>query len=73
MDHGASGFLAESAADWEDALSELIARPALRRMMQRRLLKTVERKHSLKANLWRWPSAWAQIQETARGRILQLA
>lgn len=73
VDHGFSGFLAESAGEWEDGLSELLSKPALRSMMARRLLKTVEKRHSLAVNLWRWPAAWSQIAEAARGRILQLA
>jgi glycosyltransferase involved in cell wall biosynthesis len=73
VDNGFSGFIAETAGEWEDGLAELIERPALRSMMARRLLKTVERKHSLAGNLWRWPAAWQQIAEHARGRILQLA
>ena len=66
VDHGYSGFLATDAGEWEDALSELIERHALRRMMSRRLLKTVERKHSLSVNLWRWPAAWAEIAASAQ-------
>ena len=73
IDNGHSGFIVEGAAEWEDALSELIEKPALRSMMARRLLKVVERKYSLRVNLWRWPAAWSQIAESARGRILQLA
>jgi O-antigen biosynthesis protein len=68
VDHGSSGFIAESAGEWEDALSELIEKPALRSMMATRLLRTVERKHSLARELWRWPAAWSQIAESARTR-----
>lgn len=72
VDHGYSGWIAESAGEWEDALSELIERPSLRAMMATRLLKTVEKHHSLARNLWRWPAAWAQIAESAqtRGRLV---
>lgn len=74
VDHGVSGWIAENAEEWEDALSELIERPALRSIMARRLLKHVERKCSLRENLWRWPQAWAEIAESrARGGILKLA
>jgi glycosyltransferase involved in cell wall biosynthesis len=69
--NGSSGFLAESAGEWEDALSELIERPSLRSMMATRLLRTVERKHSLARNLHKWPAAWAQIEASAQShRIL---
>lgn len=71
VDHGSSGFLAESAAEIEDALSVLIEQHATRKMMAKRLLKTVEKRHSLAGNLWRWPAAWAQIAESARvGRLV---
>lgn len=62
VDHGSSGFIAESAAEWEDALAELVERPALRSMMAKRLLKTVERDHALENELWRWPAAWLAIR-----------
>jgi glycosyltransferase involved in cell wall biosynthesis len=65
IDHGSSGFLATDAGEWEDALSELIERHALRQMMARRLLKTVEKRHSLAVNLHRWPAAWQTIMESA--------
>lgn len=70
VDSGASGFIANDAGEWEDALAFLIERPAERAMMRRRLLKTVERKHSLSVNLWRWPAAWAQIQQASRRLVL---
>ena len=66
VDNGHSGFIAECAGEWEDSLAELIERPALRSMMARRLLRTVEKKHSLAGNLWRWPAAWSAIQESTK-------
>lgn len=68
-----SGWIVDGADEWEAALETLIDSPALRSMMARRLLKTVERKHALSVNLWCWPAAWATIAESSRGRILQLA
>lgn len=68
VDHGSSGFIANDAGEWEDGLSELIERPALRSMMARRLVKTVERKHSLDANLAQWPAAWSEIVADFRAR-----
>lgn len=73
VEQGMSGFIAETANEWESALATLIDRPSLRHLMQGRLLKTVERRHSLARNLHRWPQAWANIAEHARGRILKLA
>jgi len=70
VDHGFSGFIAESAEEWEDALSQLIERPALRSMMARRLLRTVEKRHTLAGNMNRWPDAWARIAEVSRGRLI---
>lgn len=75
VEHGVSGFIAETAAEWEAALIQLIESPSLRSMMTRRLLKTVERKYSLARNLHAWPDAWARIADEARERrgSLQLA
>lgn len=72
VDHGASGFIAESVGEWEDALAVLIEQHATRKMMAKRLLRTVEKRHTLAGNLWRWPAAWSAIQESAkvRGGIL---
>jgi glycosyltransferase involved in cell wall biosynthesis len=65
IEHGATGYLAETADDWEAALVEMVERPALRSIMARRLLRVVERHHTLDGQLWRWPAAWAQIAERA--------
>lgn len=73
VDNGSSGFIAESAGEWEDALAQLVEQHATRKMMARRLLRTVQKRHTLAGNLWRWPAAWSQIAEAARGRVLQLA
>ena len=77
VDHGYSGLIANDAGEWEDALGLLIENQSQRQMMARRLLKTVERKHSLEGNLHRWPQAWATIQESARergrGRLIVVA
>jgi glycosyltransferase involved in cell wall biosynthesis len=68
--HGVTGYLAETAGEWEAALLELIERTALRSIMARRLLRVVEKRHTLADNLWRWPSAWARIADAARGRLV---
>jgi hypothetical protein len=72
VDHGYSGFIADSVGEWEDGLSVLIESNATRRMMATRLLKTVEKRHSLAGNLWRWPAAWSAIQESANERRIIL-
>jgi glycosyltransferase involved in cell wall biosynthesis len=68
IEDGVTGYLAETADDWEAALAELIERPAQRAMVARRLLRHVERHCSLDGQLWRWPDAWATIAESARAR-----
>lgn len=70
VDHGFSGFIAESAGEWEDGLAQLVESPSLRQHMARRLLKAVEKHHTLDKNLWRWPAAWAQIAECAQRRLV---
>jgi glycosyltransferase involved in cell wall biosynthesis len=71
VDGGYSGFIAETAGEWEDALAQLVEQHATRKMMAKRLLKTVERRHSLAGNLWRWPAAWSAIQESVKtGRLV---
>lgn len=71
VDHGSSGFVAESVGEWQDALGVLVEQHATRKMMAKRLLKTIERRHALASNLWRWPSAWQTIAEKAQtGRLV---
>lgn len=70
VDHGASGMIATSAGEWEDGIGLLIENQSQRQMMARRLLKAVEKHHSLEGNLWRWPAAWSTIQESARERLV---
>jgi glycosyltransferase involved in cell wall biosynthesis len=72
VDNGYSGFIAESVGEWEDALTQLVESNALRQMMARRLIKVVEKHHSLAGNLWRWPAAWSAIQESANERRIIL-
>jgi glycosyltransferase involved in cell wall biosynthesis len=68
IEHEKTGCLAETADEWEAALSVLLTRPALRAMLARRLLRHVERHCSLSENIWRWPAAWQTVAEDARGR-----
>lgn len=70
VDHGSSGMIAATSGEWEDAIGLLIESHATRQMMAKRLLKTVEKHHSLEGNLWRWPAAWGQIRASAPRRLL---
>jgi len=70
VEQGQSGYIAEGYHEWYEALCRLVESPSLRSMMARRLLRTVERRHSLAGSLWRWPSAWATIQQAAVSRRL---
>lgn len=70
VEHGVTGMVAESADEWEHALEDLLARPARRAIMARRLLRHVERRCSLAENVWRWPAAWSAIREAAYGRVV---
>ena len=68
IEHGVSGYLAETADDWELWLANLVESHATRQIMARRLLRVVERKYALAENIWRWPASWAVIAEDARAR-----
>jgi len=68
IEHGQTGYLAETADEWEHALARLVENEAGRKIVARRLLRHVERSYSLAENLWRWPSAWSAIQEDAQAR-----
>ncbi len=65
---GEDGYLCETADAWEAALSRLIEDEPHRRKLARRLLRRVEREHSLAGNAWRWPAAWASLWQQAQAR-----
>jgi hypothetical protein len=48
----------------------LIESEVTRKIMARRLLRTVQKRHTLAGDLHRRPAAWAQIAEHARGKLL---
>jgi glycosyltransferase involved in cell wall biosynthesis len=68
VEHGRTGYLAETVDAWDWALAALVERPSLRSMLARRLLRHVERTGSLSENLHWWPEAWQTIAESARSR-----
>jgi glycosyltransferase involved in cell wall biosynthesis len=61
VDHADNGYICETVDEWEAALARLIDDECLRRQMARRMLGAVKARHSLRGNLWRWPTAWAEI------------
>jgi glycosyltransferase involved in cell wall biosynthesis len=70
IEHGQNGYLASTVDEWDEHLTTLLDRPSLRSIMATRLRRHVERRCSLREQLWRWPSAWSSIMESARARII---
>jgi glycosyltransferase involved in cell wall biosynthesis len=66
----ATGLIARTADDWTAHISHLLEYPDKRRYLAESLLKEVQEKHSLEANAWRWPEAWAAIVADFRVRLL---
>jgi glycosyltransferase involved in cell wall biosynthesis len=58
---GEDSLVAETAAEWESALSRLIESCELRRRLQRAQRRRVAEQHSLERNWQRWPEAWSTI------------
>ena len=69
IEHGYSGLIAETVDEWEVGIAGLIESEAHRKIMQRRLMKTIEKRHTLAGNLWRWPAAWQQIADERRNLV----
>lgn len=65
---GDTGYLAETAAEWEAALSRLVEDGRLRRALARRLGARVERDYSLQTHAGRWLGAWSWLLESWRER-----
>lgn len=59
--HGENGYLATTAEEWEEALSLLVEREALRYRLAAQLRRDVVERWSLKKNYWRWPMAWNRL------------
>lgn len=60
---GRTGYVAETADEWEDALAQLVVETGHRQAIARRWQQEVERDYSLAGNVWRWVDAWARIIE----------
>lgn len=70
---GDTGYLAETADEWETALAKLIEDVALRRALARRLGRVVERDYSLQIHAHKWLGAWRFLidswRERERGKV----
>lgn len=67
--HGHSGYLVESADEWETALADLITNRPRRERLARNLAVKVAREHSLRVIAHRWPDAWGSIIAEFRERV----
>lgn len=65
---GEDGLIAETAAEWEAALSRLVEDAEFRRRLWRAQRRRVAQQHSLERNWWRWPEAWQTVLEDFRAR-----
>ncbi len=66
--HGRTGYIAETAKEWEQALERLVVETGHRQAIARRWQREVERDYSLVGNVWRWIDAWAKIIEDFKAR-----
>ena len=63
---GVDGLLADSANEWEQALSRLIEDYNFRRKITKALIHKIRREYSLEKNVWRWLDAWTDIVDNFR-------
>jgi glycosyltransferase involved in cell wall biosynthesis len=63
LDGGRTGFLAETADAWEEAIAILLRDEGIRRRMAQELKRDVLARCSLKQHYWRWPAAWNRLME----------
>ena len=61
VDGGRTGFVVETAGQWEEALAILLRDEGIRRRMAEALKRDVLEKWSLRKNSWRWPAAWNRL------------
>ncbi len=61
--HERTGYVAETAKEWEDALARLVVETGHRQTIARRWQREVEQRYSLAGNAWRWINAWSRIIE----------
>lgn len=63
-----TGYLAQTADEWEAALSRLVEDGRLRRALARRLGRAVEERYSLQLHATKWLSAWDWLLSQYRER-----
>jgi glycosyltransferase involved in cell wall biosynthesis len=61
LDDGLTGYLAETADEWEETLDTLLEFGAQRSRMAGRLRTDVLTRWSLAKHYWRWPLAWHRL------------
>lgn len=66
---GDTGLLAETADEWEAALTRLIEDRLLRRALARRLGRKVEADYDLARHCERWVGAYSWLLDQVRGRV----
>jgi glycosyltransferase involved in cell wall biosynthesis len=67
--HGETGFLAETPAEWHQAIARLAADPGLRRAMGQQGRRTLEAEYDVPVGAARWLEVLEQLQ----GRALRRA
>lgn len=68
VDHGADGFIADTADEWEAALLRLIDDEPERKRMHAAMYAKIAERLSLEVNWWRFPAAWTALVNEARAR-----
>jgi glycosyltransferase involved in cell wall biosynthesis len=63
---GSDALVAETAGEWEAALSRLIDSPDLRRTLRRAQRRRLACEHSLERTWQRWPIVWTRLLEDYR-------
>lgn len=66
IEHGETGFLAETPAQWVTAIRTLSANPALRRQMGARARRAVEQRYSVEAGGQRWVEVLHHLEQSGR-------
>ena len=65
---GEDALVADTAQEWEAALSTLIEDAQLRRRLWRNQRRRIAEHHSLEKNVMQWPKAWQTIIQDFRSK-----